>query len=141
MILSIIAVAICFLCIILVFIRLNYDNLRLQKLSIVDLAEFSNLSKEMKDFYKAFILEKWIVALNESLNGSIEISGLDNYYINNKEKLIILNNIYLDIAKSNFKQVEGDVFNDKFKLLLYNTDLDKLINDAEKIRDEMNPIK
>lgn len=117
-------------------IRMNNFKMHAQQISLMDLAEFENLSKDVKEFYKTFILEKWIKDFNNTLNNSLEVNGLSKYYVENKEKLTKLNNLYLDIAKISIK---GDsLISDKHNVLIYNADLDKLILDAESRKAELS---
>ena len=109
-------------------VRMNNLKIETKKMSLIDLVEFQNLSKEAKEFYRLFVLETWIKEFNVTLNKSIEVNGLDKFYAANKKKLITLNNLYLDIAKLSIK--EKDLVNMKNNVLIYNTDLDKLIKDA-----------
>jgi len=120
-------------------IRMNRIKKATQEISIMDLAEFQNLSKDVKEFYKVFILEKWIKALNEKVNQSIEVNGLNRYYVENKEKLTKLNDLYLDIAKIGFKS--ESLITKNQNMLIYNAELDKLIKEAEVRKVELETIK
>ena len=120
-------------------IRMNRIKKATQEISIMDLAEFQNLSKDVKEFYKVFILEKWIKALNEKVNQSIEVNGLNRYYVENKEKLTKLNDLYLDIAKIGLKS--ESLITKNQNILIYNAELDKLIKEAEVRKVELETIK
>lgn len=120
-------------------IRMNRIKKEQQELSMVDLAEFQNLSEDVKAFYRAFILEKWIKAFNEKVNQSIEVNGLNRYYVENKEKLTKLNDLYLEIAKIGFKS--ESLITKNQNMLIYNADLDKLIKEAEVRKAELEAIK
>ena len=120
-------------------IRMNRIKKATQEISIMDLAEFQNLSKDVKEFYKVFILEKWIKALNEKVNQSIEVNGLNRYYVENKEKLTKLNDLYLDIAKIGLKS--ESLITKNQNMLIYNAELDKLIKEAEVRKVELETIK
>ena len=120
-------------------IRMNRIKKATQEISIMDLAEFQNLSKDVKEFYKVFILEKWIKALNEKVNQSIEVNGLNRYYVENKEKLTKLNDLYLDIAKIGFKS--ESLLTTTQNMLIYNAELAKLIKEADVRKVELETIK
>ena len=120
-------------------IRMNRIKEEQQTMSIMDLAEFQNLSDDVKEFYRAFILEKWIKAFNEKLNQSIEVNGLNKYYVENKEKLTKLNDLYLEIAKLGFKS--ESIITKNQNMLIYNADLDKLIKEAELRKMELEAVK
>lgn len=120
-------------------IRMNRLKTQTQNLSIVDLAEFQNLSEDVKEFYRAFILEKWVKEFNSKLNQSIEVNGLNKYYVENKVKLTKLNDLYLDIAKIGFK--DESLLSKNYNMLIYNADLDKLIKEAEARKAELSAIK
>ena len=120
-------------------IRMNRLKTQSQNLSIVDLAEFQNLSEDVKEFYRAFILEKWVKEFNSKLNQSIEVNGLNKYYVENKVKLTKLNDLYLDIAKIGIK--DDSLISKNYNMLIYNADLDKLIKEAEARKAELSAIK
>lgn len=120
-------------------IRMNRIKKEQQEMSMVDLAEFQNLSEDVKAFYRAFILEKWIKAFNEKVNQSIEVNGLNRYYVENKDKLTKLNDLYLEIAKIGFKS--ESLITKNQNMLIYNADLDKLIKEAEVRKAELEAIK
>ena len=120
-------------------IRMNRLKTQSQNLSIVDLAEFQNLSEDVKEFYRAFILEKWVKEFNNKLNQSIEVNGLNKYYVENKVKLTKLNDLYLDIAKIGIK--DDSLISKNYNMLIYNADLDKLIKEAEARKAELSAIK
>ena len=92
------------------------------------MSEFDDLDPKLKAFYKEVILESWIKGINAAINSEYEKSGIDKYYTENQEQVVKLNKLYLEIAKISFKNknVTGD-----FKLLMYNANLDRLIQDAE----------
>ena len=110
-------------------IRMNRIKKEQIDISIMDLAEFQNLSKDVKDFYKVFILEKWIKNFNQKINSSIKVDGLDQFFIKNKDKLIKLNNLYLDIISMSVKN--ESLIDELYNVFIYNADLDKLIEEAE----------
>lgn len=120
-------------------IRMNRIKKEQQEMSMMDLAEFQNLSEDVKEFYRAFILEKWIKAFNEKVNQSIEVNGLNRYYVENKEKLTKLNDLYLEIAKIGFKS--ESLITKNQNMLIYNADLNKLIKEAEVRKAELEAIK
>lgn len=120
-------------------IRMNNIQKEQQEMSIMDLAEFQNLSEDVKAFYRAFILEKWIKAFNEKFNQSIEVNGLNRYYVENKDKLTKLNDLYLEIAKIGF--TSESIITKNQNMLIYNADLDKLIKEAEARKAELEAIK
>jgi hypothetical protein len=120
-------------------IRMNRIKEEQQTMSIMDLAEFQNLSDDVKEFYRAFILEKWIKAFNEKLNQSIEVNGLNKNYVENKQKLTKLNDLYLEIAKLGFKS--ESIITKNQNMLIYNADLDKLIKEAESRKMELEALK
>ena len=108
-------------------------------ISLIQLAEFDNLNNDIKEFYKIFILESWIKAFNETLNKSVEVNGLDEYYKKNKKKLIELNNLYLDMFKLGIEK-KDKLIKDDLKVMVYNADLDKLINEAKIRKAELEAI-
>jgi len=118
---------------------MNRFKTHTQNLSLIDLAEFQNLSEDVKEFYRAFILEKWVKEFNSKLNQSIEVNGLNKYYVENKVKLTKLNDLYLDIAKIGFK--DESLISNNYNMLIYNADLDKLIKEAEARKAELSAIK
>lgn len=107
-----------------------------QKISLIDLAEFDNLSPKLKEIYKLHILNTWVGFFNESLNKSFTINGLDTYYENNKDKLIELNNLYLELAELSVEK-NNNLLNDTFKVFVYNADLDKLIKEAKDMKSQL----
>ncbi len=106
-----------------------------RSISLMDLSEFDNLSPKVKEFYKVFILESWMKLVNEAINSEYEISGIDEYYKANKDKLLKLNGLYVDIMKEGLKR--NNAFDETFKVLLYNADLDTLIREAESRKVEL----
>ena len=108
-------------------------------ISLIQLAEFENLNNDVKEFYKIFILESWIKAFNETLNKSVKVNGLNEYYQKNKSKLIRLNNLYLDMFKLGFGK-KDKLVKDDLKVMVYNTDLDKLIKEAEIRKAELEAL-
>jgi len=102
----------------------------------MDLAEFDNLSPKIKEIYKLYVLDAWMKFFNESLNKSFKINGLDTYYDNNKDKLIELNNLYLELAELSMEK-NNNLLNDSFKVFVYNADLDKLIKEAKDMKAQM----
>jgi len=102
----------------------------------MDLAEFDNLSPKIKEIYKLYILDSWMKFFNDSLNKSFTINGLDAYYANNKDKLIELNNLYLELAELSMEK-NNNLLDDSFKVFVYNADLDKLIEEAKKMKSQM----
>lgn len=107
-----------------------------KKISLMDLAEFDNLSPKIKEIYKLYILDSWMKFFNDSLNKSFTINGLDAYYANNKDKLIELNNLYLELAELSMEK-NNNLLDDSFKVFVYNADLDKLIEEAKKMKSQM----
>jgi hypothetical protein len=120
-------------------IRMSRIKKEQHTMSIMDLAEFQNLSDDVKAFYRSFILEKWIKAFNEKFNQSIEVNGLNRYYVENKEKLTKLNDLYLEIAKLGFKS--ESIITKNQNMLIYNADLDKLIKEAKSRKTELEAVK
>lgn len=114
----------------------NMKRIQQQKLSLVDLAEFEHLSPQIKEIYKLHILDMWIKTFNESLNKSFTADGLDTYFKDNKDKLIELNNLYLELAQLNMEK-NNSMFDDSFKVFVYNTDIDKLIKEAKEMRAQL----
>ena len=104
-----------------------------RSLSLMDLAEFDNLSPKIKEIYKLYVLDAWMKFFNDSLNKSFKINGLDTYYDENKDKLIELNKIYLELAELSVEK-NNNLLNDSFKLFVYNADLDKLIKEAKDMK-------
>lgn len=107
-----------------------------KKISLMDLAEFDNLSPKIKEIYKLYILDSWMKFFNDSLNKSFTINGLDAYYANNKDKLIELNNLYLELAELSMEK-NNNLLDDSFKVFVYNADLDKLIKEAKEMKSQM----
>lgn len=118
------------------YFRMRNMKREQQRLSLVDLAEFEHLSPQLKEVYKLHILDMWVKTFNESLNKSISADGLDTYFKDNKDKLIELNNLYLELAKLNMEKNKS-VFDDSFKVFVYNADLDKLIKEAKEMRAQL----
>lgn len=119
------------------FFRMRNIKKEQQKgLSLMDLAEFDNLSPKIKEIYKLYVLDAWMKFFNESLNKSFKINGLDTYYDNNKDKLIELNNLYLELAELSMEK-NNNLLNDSFKVFVYNADLDKLIKEAKDMKAQM----
>ncbi len=119
------------------FFRVRNVKIEQQKsLSLMDLAEFDNLSPKIKEIYKLYILDSWMKFFNDSLNKSFKINGLDAYYANNKDKLIELNNLYLELAELSMEK-NNNLLDDSFKVFVYNADLDKLIEEAKKMKSQM----
>tara|TARA_B110000037_G_C17128032_1_gene509368 strand:+ start:11641 stop:12069 length:429 start_codon:yes stop_codon:yes gene_type:complete len=119
------------------FFRVRNVKIEQQKnISLMDLAEFDNLSPKIKEIYKLYILDSWMKFFNDSLNNSFKINGLDAYYANNKDKLIELNNLYLELAELSMEK-NNNLLDDSFKVFVYNADLDKLIEEAKKMKSQM----
>ncbi len=120
-----------------VYNRQRMSNMKkeVHSISLMDLSEFDNLSPKVKQFYKVFVLESWMKLVNEAVNSEYETRGIDEYYKLNKEKLLKLNSLYVDIMKEGMKRSE--VMDDTFKVLLYNADLDTLIREAEARKVEL----
>ena len=119
------------------FFRMRSIKKEQQKsLSLMDLAEFDNLSPKIKEIYKLYVLDAWMKFFNESLNKSFKINGLDTYYDNNKDKLIELNNLYLELAELSMEK-NNNLLNDSFKVFVYNADLDNLIKEAKDVKAQM----
>lgn len=119
------------------FFRMRSIKKEQQKsLSLMDLAEFDNLSPKIKEIYKLYVLDAWMKFFNESLNKSFKINGLDTYYDDNKDKLIELNNLYLELAELSMEK-NNNMLNDSFKVFVYNADLDKLIKEAKDMKAQM----
>lgn len=114
----------------------NIKKEQKNRLSLIDLAEFDNLSPKIKELYKLYLLDAWIKFFNESLNKSFTVNGLDAYYANNKDKLIELNNLYLEIAELSMEK-NNNLLDDSFKVFVYNADLDKLIKEAKEMKSQM----
>lgn len=100
-------------------------------LSLIELNEFNNLNPEVKAFYKEIILESWMKALNTAINNEFDKSGISQFYKENKEQILKLNELYLEIAKLSIDKNENNNYAKDFKLLMYNSNLDRLIKDAE----------
>ena len=119
------------------FFRVRNVKIEQQKnISLMDLAEFDNLSPKIKEIYKLYILDSWMKFFNDSLNNSFTINGLDAYYANNKDKLIELNNLYLELAELSMEK-NNNLLDDSFKVFVYNADLDKLIKEAKEMKSQM----
>lgn len=119
------------------FFRVRNVKIEQQKnISLMDLAEFDNLSPKIKEIYKLYILDSWMKFFNDSLNKSFTINGLDAYYANNKDKLIELNNLYLELAELSMEK-NNNLLDDSFKVFVYNADLDKLIKEAKELKSQM----
>ncbi len=122
-----------------------YNRQRMMKMkkevhsiSLMDLSEFDNLSPKVKQFYKVFVLESWMKLVNEAVNSEYETRGIDEYYKLNKDKLLKLNGLYVDIMKEGMKRSGG--MDETFKVLLYNADLDTLIREAEARKVELTAL-
>ena len=100
-------------------------------LSLIELNEFNDLNPEVKAFYKEIILESWIKGLNAAINNEFDKSGISQFYKENKEQILKLNELYLEIAKLSIDKNEDNSYATDFKLLMYNSNLDRLIKDAE----------
>lgn len=100
-------------------------------LSLIELNEFNDLNPEVKAFYKEIILESWIKGLNAAINNEFDKSGVSQFYKENKEQILKLNELYLEIAKLSIDKNEDNSYATDFKLLMYNSNLDRLIKDAE----------
>lgn len=100
-------------------------------LSLIELNEFNDLNPEVKAFYKEIILESWIKGLNAAINNEFDKSGISQFYKENKEQILKLNELYLEIAKLSMDKNEDNSYATDFKLLMYNSNLDRLIKDAE----------
>ena len=100
-------------------------------LSLIELNEFNDLNPEVKAFYKEIILESWIKGLNAAINNEFDKSGISQFYKENKEQILKLNELYLEIAKLSIDKNEDISYATDFKLLMYNSNLDRLIKDAE----------
>ena len=68
--------------------------------------------------------------LNAAINNEFDKSGISQFYKENKEQLLKLNELYLEIAKLSIDKNEDSYATD-LKLLMYNSNLDRLIKDAE----------
>jgi hypothetical protein len=123
-----IVISIILLLIVFLHRRINGINTDIKTISLLEMSEFDDLDPKLKAFYKEVILESWIKGINAAINSEYEKSGIDKYYTENQEQVVKLNKLYLEIAKISFKNknVTGD-----FKLLMYNANLDRLIQDAE----------
>lgn len=99
-------------------------------LSLIELNEFNDLNPEVKAFYREIILESWMKGLNAAINNEFDKSGISQFYKENKEQLLKLNELYLEIAKLSIDKNEDSYATD-LKLLMYNSNLDRLIKDAE----------
>ena len=89
------------------------------------------MNPEVKAFYKEIILESWIKGLNAAINNEFDKSGISQFYKENKEQILKLNELYLEIAKLSMDKNEDNSYATDFKLLMYNSNLDRLIKDAE----------
>ena len=99
-------------------------------LSLIELNEFNDLNPEVKAFYKEIILESWIKGLSAAINNEFDKSGVSQFYKENKEQLLKLNELYREIAKLSIDKNDNS-YAANFKLLMYNSNLDRLIKDAE----------
>lgn len=117
------------LCIIAIHRRVNGIE-RGASLSLIELNEFNDLNPEVKAFYKEVILESWMKGVNTAINNEFDKSGISKFYRENKEQLLKLNELYLEIAKLSMDKDETGYAKD-FKLFMYNSNLDRLIKDAE----------
>ena len=100
-------------------------------LSLIELNEFNDFNPEVKAFYKEIILESWFKGLNAAINNEFDKSGISKFYKENKEQILKLNELYLEIAKLSIDKNEDNSYATDFKLLMYNSNLDRLIKDAE----------
>ena len=129
-----------FILLILLHRRINRISTGVNSLSVIQLKEFDGLSDDVKEMYKVLILESWMQAFNLALNEEFEKSGIAQFYRENKEKVTRLNELYLQIAKLSLKNSAGSL-GDDFKLLMYNANLDRLIQDAESKVVELEALK
>lgn len=111
--------------------RVNRIEKGFTSLSLIELNEFNDLKPEVKDFYKEVILESWMKGINTAINNEFDKSGISRFYKDNKEQLLKLNELYLEIAKLSIEKKEDYNYSKDFKLLMYNSNLDRLIKDAE----------
>lgn len=125
-----ISILIIFVLLLLIHRRLNKTKEDVKSLSIVELKEFDGLNAEVKEMYRVLILESWMQAFNAAINNEFDRSGISQFYKDNKEKVLRLNDLYLQIAKLSMNSSTGS-FGDDFKLLMYNANLERLIKDAE----------
>lgn len=124
-----ICIVILVLCIIAIHRRVKGIE-RGASLSLIELNEFNDLNPEVKAFYKEVILESWMKGINTAINNEFDKSGISKFYKDNKEQLLKLNELYLEIAKLSMDNDETGYSKD-FKLFMYNSNLDRLIKDAE----------
>lgn len=108
------------------------------KISLLELAEFDSIKPEVRDFYTEVILETWMKALNASINTQFDKSGINQFYKDNKVQVLKLNDLYLQIVKLAIEKKQE--FLGDFKLMMYNSNLDRLIQDAEAKLVEMKAL-
>ena len=125
-----ISILIIFVLLLLIHRRLNKTKEDVKSLSIVELKEFDGLNVEVKEMYRVLILESWMQAFNAAINNEFDRSGISQFYKDNKEQVLRLNDLYLQIAKLSMNSSTGSL-GDDFKLLMYNANLERLIKDAE----------
>lgn len=125
-----ISILIIFVLLLLIHRRLNKTKEDVKSLSIVELKEFDGLNAEVKEMYRVLILESWMQAFNAAINNEFDRSGISQFYKDNKEQVLRLNDLYLQIAKLSMNSSTGSL-GDDFKLLMYNANLERLIKDAE----------
>ena len=130
MIIVYISIIILAICVIAIHRRVNGIK-KGASLSLIELNEFNDLNPEVKAFYKEIILESWIKGLNAAINNEFDKSGISQFYKENKEQILKLNELYLEIAKLSIDKNEDISYATDFKLLMYNSNLDRLIKDAE----------
>lgn len=123
----------------LVFLIINHNRIskletkQKNAMSLIQLAEFEGLSADVKEFYKSIILKSWIKTFNEMINKQFDELGISEYYKDNKDKLIELNQLYLEIASLSLQKT-GKINNTNYRVLLYNADLDKLTKEAKETK-------
>lgn len=124
-----ISIVLLVLCIIAIHRRVNGIE-KGASLSLIELNEFNDLNPEVKAFYKEVILKSWMKGVSTAINSEFDKSGISKFYKENKEQLLKLNELYLEIAKLSMDKDETGYAKD-FKLFMYNSNLDRLIKDAE----------
>lgn len=123
----------------LVFLIINHNRIskletkQKNAMSLIQLAEFEGLSADVKEFYKSIILKSWVKTFNEMINKQFDELGISEYYKDNKDKLIELNQLYLEIASLSLQKT-GKINNTNYRVLLYNADLDKLTKEAKETK-------
>lgn len=123
----------------LVFLIINHNRIskletkQQNAMSLIQLAEFEGLSADVKEFYKSIILKSWVKTFNEMINKQFDELGISEYYKDNKDKLIELNQLYLEIASLSLQKT-GKINNTNYRVLLYNADLDKLTKEAKETK-------